>query len=115
MTRNVCPDLEIWDDFLASSFDADIIVDDEDEVEGQENADSFGIEPYRFEPFAEGAEHEDLDSELNTEKRHSYHAPLLALQKAWLCDGVLPGDWLSEGSLMTSHSSCIQLRPARRG
>ena len=28
------PDLESWDDFLASSFDADIIVDDEDEVEG---------------------------------------------------------------------------------
>ena len=28
------PDLESWDDFLASSCDADIIVDDEDEVEG---------------------------------------------------------------------------------
>ena len=28
------PDLESWDDFLVSSFDADIIVDDEDEVEG---------------------------------------------------------------------------------
>ena len=28
------PDLESWDDFLGSSFDADIIVDDEDEVEG---------------------------------------------------------------------------------
>ena len=28
------PDLESWDDFLASSFDADIIVDDDDEVEG---------------------------------------------------------------------------------
>ena len=28
------PDLESWDDFLGSSCDADIIVDDEDEVEG---------------------------------------------------------------------------------
>ena len=28
------PDLESWDAFLASSFDADIIVDDKDEVEG---------------------------------------------------------------------------------
>ena len=28
------PDLGSWDDFLASSFDADIIVGDEDEVEG---------------------------------------------------------------------------------
>ena len=28
------PDLESWDDFLASSFDADIIVDNEDKVEG---------------------------------------------------------------------------------
>ena len=28
------PDLESWVDFLASSLDADIIVDDEDEVEG---------------------------------------------------------------------------------
>ena len=28
------PDLKSWDDFLVSSFDADIIVDDEDEVAG---------------------------------------------------------------------------------
>ena len=28
------PDLESWDDFLVSSFDADIIVDNKDEVEG---------------------------------------------------------------------------------
>ena len=28
------PDLESWDDFLASSFDADIIGDDKDKVEG---------------------------------------------------------------------------------
>ena len=28
------PDLESWDDFLASSFDTHTIVDDEDEVEG---------------------------------------------------------------------------------
>ena len=28
------PELESWDDFLVSSFDADIIVDDDDEVEG---------------------------------------------------------------------------------
>ena len=28
------PDLESWDDFLASSFDAYIIVDNEDEEEG---------------------------------------------------------------------------------
>ena len=54
------PDLESLDDFLASSFDTN----DEDEVEGsQENADSLGLEPYRFEPFVEGAEHEDSNSE----------------------------------------------------
>ena len=34
------PDLKSLDDFLASSFDADISVDDEDEVAGWENADS---------------------------------------------------------------------------
>ena len=55
------PDLESLDDFLASSFDADIIVDHEDEVEGQENAGSLGLEPYRFEPFVEGAKHKDSD------------------------------------------------------
>ena len=76
------PDLESLNDFLASSFDADIIVDDEDEVEGQENTDSLGLEPYRFEPFVEGAEHEDSDSELTVEKRHFYYATLLALWKA---------------------------------
>ena len=57
------PDLKSLDDFLTSSFDPDIIVDDEDEVEGQENGDSLGLEPYRFEPFVVGAEHEDSDSE----------------------------------------------------
>ena len=109
------PDLESLDDFLASSCDADIIVDDEDEVEGSENTDSLGIEPYCFEPFMEGAKHEDLNSELNTGKRHFYHAALLTLQKSRLYHAVLPGDWLREDSLMTSHSSCIQLWPARRG
>ena len=54
------PDLESLDDFLAFSFD----INNEDEVEGsQENADSLGLEPYLFEPFVEGAEHEDSDSE----------------------------------------------------
>ena len=94
------PDLESLDDFLASSFDADIIVDDKDEVEGQENADSLELEPYCFEPFVEGAKHEDSDSESNAEKRHFYHAALLALWKAWLYDSMLPGDWPSEDSLM---------------
>ena len=42
------PDLESWDHFLVSSFDAEIIVDDEDEVEGSENADSLGLENYCF-------------------------------------------------------------------
>ena len=62
------PHLETVDDFLASSFDADVIVDGEDEMEGQENADSLGLEPYHFEPFVEGAEHENSDSESNAEK-----------------------------------------------
>ena len=54
------PHLESLDDLLASSFD----VDDEDGVEGsQKNADSLGLEPYRFKPFVEGAEDEDSDSE----------------------------------------------------
>ena len=56
------PDLESPDDFLASSFD----VDDEDEPEAegsQENIDSLGLEPYRFEPFMEGAKHGGSDSE----------------------------------------------------
>ena len=97
------------------SFDADIIVDDDDEVEGLGNANSLGIEPYRFEPFLEGAEHEDSDSELNAAKRHFYHAALLALRKTWLYHALLPGDWLREDSLMTSRGSCIQLRPARHG
>ena len=53
-------DLESLDDFLASSFD----VDDEDGVEGsQENADSLGLEPYRFKPFVEEAEDGNSDSE----------------------------------------------------
>ena len=50
------------------AFDADIIVDDEDEVEGQENTDSLGLEPYCFEPFMEGAEHEDSDSRVERGK-----------------------------------------------
>ena len=107
------PDLESWDDFLVSSFDADIIVDNEDEVEGQENADRLGLEPYRFEPFVEGAQHDDLDSESKTEKRHLYRTTLLVLQRVWLYDSMLPGDWLSEDSLMMSHGSCIRLWPTR--
>ena len=62
----------------------------------------------------EGAEYEDSDSELNTEKRHFYHAALLALRKTWLYHALLPGDWLREDSLMTSRGSCIQLRPCCR-
>ena len=54
------PDSESLDDFLASRFD----VDDEDEVEGsQENTHSLELEPYRFKPFMDGVEDEDLDSE----------------------------------------------------
>ena len=48
-------------------------------------------------------------------KRHFCHAALLALWKTWLYDSMLPGDWLSEGSLMTSCGSSIQLQPARCG
>ena len=51
----------------------------------------------------------------NAENRHFYHAALLALRKTWLYDSMLPRDWLSEGPPMTSHGSCIRLRPARRG
>ena len=61
------PDLASLDDFLASSFDTDIIVDDEDEVEGRENADSLGLRALSLEPFVEGAEHEDSDSESDSD------------------------------------------------
>ena len=51
----------------------------------------------------------------NAQNRHFYHAALLALRKTRLYDSMLPGDWLSDGSPMTSRGSCIRLRPARRG
>ena len=51
----------------------------------------------------------------NAENQHFHHAALLALRKTWLYDSMLPGDWLSEGSPMTSRGSCIQLQPARQG
>ena len=52
-------DLESLDDCLASSLD-----EDEPEVAGsQDNIDSLGLEPYRFEPFMEGVKHGGSDSE----------------------------------------------------
>ena len=52
------------DELLASSFDQDIS-DNEEDVGGQENADSLGLElePYQFKPFLLGTKSEDLESD----------------------------------------------------
>ena len=51
------PDL---DELLALSFNPDIS-DNEEEVRGQENADSLGLEPYCFELFWSGTDGEDSE------------------------------------------------------
>ena len=53
------------DELLVSSFDPDIS-DNEEEVGAQENADSLGLEPYRFEPFLSGTNGKDSESKTVT-------------------------------------------------
>ena len=57
-----CGKLPDMDELLVPSFHPDIS-DDEEKVEGQENADSLGLEPRSFESFLLGANGEDSESD----------------------------------------------------